>query len=245
MSIIITVLVICVSIIVHELGHFCTAKIFNFAIDEFSVGFGPKIKSIKKNGISYSVRILPLGGYVRFSENSKDGKRKFFDPSFRKAIVLIAGVTFNFILAILCLSMIGMISGLGFFEAIYLGVKNVSVVLSQIIINFSSLFGDFNNYGSVVSFGTEVDKILDTAESFKMYIFNALAITFALNISLAIMNLLPIPILDGGQFVINAIELIIKKPISEKIKVAINLICWILLTGFGLFILVRDIVQLF
>ena len=52
-------------IFIHELGHFMFAKIFKVTIKEFSIGMGPKIFSKKgKDGVAYSLRVLPFGGYV-------------------------------------------------------------------------------------------------------------------------------------------------------------------------------------
>ena len=53
-------------ILVHELGHFITARLFKVTVKEFSIGMGPKIVShvSKKSGIRYSLRIFPIGGFV-------------------------------------------------------------------------------------------------------------------------------------------------------------------------------------
>ena len=54
-------------ILVHELGHFMAARHCGIHVEEFSIGFGPRLWSTKKNGTTYSVRLLPLGGYNLFS----------------------------------------------------------------------------------------------------------------------------------------------------------------------------------
>ena len=60
-------------ITVHELGHYLVAKIFDFRVNEFSIGMGPAIfKKQKKNGEVFSVRILPLGGYCAFEGEDED-----------------------------------------------------------------------------------------------------------------------------------------------------------------------------
>ena len=53
-----------VLITIHELGHFIAAKIFRVYVFEFAIGFGPKIFRKKKGETYYSLRALPLGGYV-------------------------------------------------------------------------------------------------------------------------------------------------------------------------------------
>lgn len=99
-------------IVVHEAGHLSAAKAFKVYCEEFSVGFGPKIFSKKrKNGeTKFSLRAIPFGGYVSMygeseeelpegvvipKERSLNGIKKW-----KRAIILVAGVTMNAILAI-------------------------------------------------------------------------------------------------------------------------------------------------
>ena len=54
-------------VLVHELGHFMAARQCGIHVEEFSIGFGPRLWSKTKNGTTYSIRLLPLGGYNLFS----------------------------------------------------------------------------------------------------------------------------------------------------------------------------------
>ena len=79
--VILSILILLVMVLIHELGHYTAAKILGFTIDEFSVGFGPKLISRRrKNGELFSLRLLPLGGYCAFygetdeEEQTKDKK---------------------------------------------------------------------------------------------------------------------------------------------------------------------------
>jgi len=56
-------------ILVHESGHYLAARTFGIEVEEFSVGFGPKIAGVELFGNAFNLRFLPLGGYVRFPEN--------------------------------------------------------------------------------------------------------------------------------------------------------------------------------
>ena len=56
-------------VLVHESGHYLAARAFNISVEEFSIGFGPKILGFEKFGNEFNLRALPLGGYVRFPEN--------------------------------------------------------------------------------------------------------------------------------------------------------------------------------
>lgn len=70
--ILIAVIILLLMIVIHELGHYVAGKIFKFKINEFSVGFGPKIfsKKNKKTGEVFSLRAVPLGGYCAFEDES-------------------------------------------------------------------------------------------------------------------------------------------------------------------------------
>ena len=56
-------------VVVHEAGHYLAARSFNITVEEFSVGFGPKLAGFEAYGNEFNLRALPLGGYVRFPEN--------------------------------------------------------------------------------------------------------------------------------------------------------------------------------
>ncbi|MES2622900.1 MAG: site-2 protease family protein [Patescibacteria group bacterium] len=105
-------LVLSILVFVHELGHFLFAKLFKIRVDEFAIGFPPRIFGKKYGETTYAVNLLPLGGYVKIhGENPEDvtdtkDKRNFQNVSWwKQVIVLVAGVTFNIIFAWLLLSL--------------------------------------------------------------------------------------------------------------------------------------------
>ena len=64
-----SVAVLAFIVLIHELGHYSASKFFGVAVEEFSVGFGPKLLGFRMWGNDFNLRALPLGGYVRFPEN--------------------------------------------------------------------------------------------------------------------------------------------------------------------------------
>jgi regulator of sigma E protease len=99
----------------HELGHFIFAKISDIKVNEFSLGFGPQIISIKSKETDYSVRILPFGGYVKMEgEDLKTSDPRAFSNKtvFARLGVVLAGPMMNFMLAILLLALISFFSGI-------------------------------------------------------------------------------------------------------------------------------------
>ena len=107
--ILIAVLVLLVMITVHEAGHYFAGKIFGFGIEEFSIGFGPKIFSkTKKDGEKFSVRAIPLGGYCAFTGedgDSTDAKAFNNKKPWQRIIVLVAGAFMNYLTAIILISL--------------------------------------------------------------------------------------------------------------------------------------------
>lgn len=90
---------------VHEFGHFATAKLSGIRVDEFAIGFGPRLLERRRGETVYTLRALPLGGYVRMpgmsSLEADDGGARGFRraPTWRKLAVLVAGVAMNFLFA--------------------------------------------------------------------------------------------------------------------------------------------------
>jgi regulator of sigma E protease len=99
-------LVLSILVFVHELGHFLFAKLFKVRVDEFALGFPPRVFSFKKGETTYALNALPLGGYVKIhGENPEDSddkkdKRNFQNISWWKQIIILsAGVIFNILFA--------------------------------------------------------------------------------------------------------------------------------------------------
>ncbi len=104
--IVIAILVLLFMVMIHELGHYVAGKILKFKINEFSIGFGPKIlQKTKKNGEKFTLRLLPLGGYCAFEgedEAGNESKEAFNNlKPWKRLIVLFAGAFFNFLSAII------------------------------------------------------------------------------------------------------------------------------------------------
>lgn len=111
MTILLFLAVLFVLILVHEWGHFIVAKKTGMRVDEFGIGFPPKLFGYKKGETEYTFNALPIGGFVRiYGENAADatdteGATGYAERSFgskskwAQAAVLVAGVTMNIILA--------------------------------------------------------------------------------------------------------------------------------------------------
>jgi regulator of sigma E protease len=89
-------------VFVHELGHFLTAKRAGIKVEEFALGFPPRVWSTRRGETDYSINAVPLGGYVKMlGEEDPTFPRSFARASRGwRLVVLAAGAVMNFILAI-------------------------------------------------------------------------------------------------------------------------------------------------
>lgn len=92
-------------VFIHEFGHFITAKLSGMRVDEFAIGFGPKILQVKRGETVYTLRAVPLGGFNRIAgmtDQEPLDERSFLTQSlWKRFMVISAGAIFNFLLAIL------------------------------------------------------------------------------------------------------------------------------------------------
>lgn len=106
MSVVLFLVILAVLIFVHELGHFIVAKVSGIRVDEFAIGFPPRILRWKKGETLYTLNLIPIGGFVKiFGENPDEASlsgphsnRSFAKKSrLIQALTLVAGVFFNIV----------------------------------------------------------------------------------------------------------------------------------------------------
>ena len=321
MSIIYFIFVLGLIVFVHELGHLIVAKAFNVYCKEFSLGFGPVVWSKQKEETQYSIRAIPLGGFVAMAGETDQGIDESipFDRTikgihpFKRILVMLAGIVFNFILAFviftgLILSSGGIntppdavvdrivedspaeLSGLLTQDRIvsivlpdqslyvptdFYDVINITQIIADTMIfniernnqmlqieitpeydeanqrYFLGLFVPPANFKAVAWYETPIyglDAFITsfaqvmmslgllvrgiglnqvsgpvgifniTAQSAQAGARSLFALIAILSVNIAVFNLLPLPILDGGRVILTGIEWIIKKPLPEKIE---------------------------
>ncbi len=114
------VVVLVILVVVHELGHFVAAKLAGITVQEFGIGFPPRVASVTWHGTRYSINAVPLGGFVKMLGEDGDieadrmRQRGLSEPAIERAmagafnrkpiwlrvVVLVAGVLMNFVLAV-------------------------------------------------------------------------------------------------------------------------------------------------
>lgn len=119
MTIVYFVLILGVTVFIHELGHFMFAKKFGVHVYEFSLGMGPRLfKFNRKNDeTDYCIRLFPIGGFVQMAgeeidedESIPEDKRLNNKPAFQRFMIMVAGVMMNFLLSIVLLFFVGLFS---------------------------------------------------------------------------------------------------------------------------------------
>src|SRR5574344_2453288 len=116
LTILAAILVFGILVTVHEFGHFITAKLTGMRVDEFAIGFGPKLYQQKDGDTLYSLRAIPLGGYNKIAGMDPDDPvtpDSFKSKSIpRRMLVILARSLMNFLLHIILFSGIFFIQGM-------------------------------------------------------------------------------------------------------------------------------------
>ncbi|KGG12054.1 MULTISPECIES: RIP metalloprotease RseP [Prochlorococcus] len=343
--------VLALLIFFHEAGHFLAARSQGIRVSGFSIGFGPAILKKESQGIVYSIRAFPLGGFVSFPDDDESSNISLEDPNLlrnrpinQRLFVISAGVLANLLIAWLVLfsqiSVWGLpnqpdpgvlimgvqekeaadIAGLkvgdqvlsvngydlGFgkeavqklvekvqqspgqlikLESVSNGVKKtltitpsehlgsgkigaqlqqnisatrspakgVNEVISQSNAQFMDLLvktvkgyqGLITDFASTSKQISGPVKIVEIGAQFSEQGLPGIMFFAALiSINLAVLNSLPLPILDGGQFALIVIEGIRGKPIPDKIQLAFMQSGFFLLVGLSIILIIRDTSQL-
>lgn len=103
----VAILLFLVLIIIHEFGHFIAAKLLGVRVNEFAVGFGPKLFKWRRGETKYAVNLVPLGGYCAMEgedENSTDSRAFCNKKPWRRFIIVIMGATFNLLLGLILIA---------------------------------------------------------------------------------------------------------------------------------------------
>lgn len=116
-TLILAILALELMILVHELGHLIVAKRAGIAVHAFAIGFGPRLVAVTRGGTTYSLNLLPIGGYVNMAGEDGEAPGVPADQTFRaksvrtRLAVVCAGPAMNFLLAVVLLALVAMAYG--------------------------------------------------------------------------------------------------------------------------------------
>lgn len=223
-----------VVVVVHEAGHFLAARFCGLLVSEFSIGFpfSPRIMTLfRHNGTEFTLRLLPLGGFVSFSE---DGERGFGRLSWLQKLGVIAagpGASIAFAWALFSLYFgftkdMSLVAGTVTGFSIVCGGVTDTMHFFLNLLNVPSFKGLTGPVGIAVMAGTAASNGLWSATYF----------TAALSLSLGILNLLPLPSLDGGHILTILAERVKGSPFNRTLLATLNV------AGIALFLLLTSII---
>jgi len=205
-------------VLVHEFGHFITARKAGIKVYEFSIGFpfSPRLITLfRHKETAFTVRLLPLGGFVSFSQDGDEDTVELFEASNNKrALVLSAGSLFNIIFAfIVFIPVFAIGKHLSLIDAMLLSTNTVWEILSGTIMFLMNIL---TGLGTMDGLSGPVGIAAIAGQAASKGMLSLFFFTGMLSMSLGIMNLLPLPALDGGHLIMLFIESIRKKPLSPK-----------------------------
>ncbi|NEQ47964.1 MAG: RIP metalloprotease RseP [Leptolyngbya sp. SIOISBB] len=355
MSVLAAIAVIMLLVFVHESGHFLAARFQGIHVNRFSIGFGPILWKYQGPETEYTLRVIPLGGYVGFPDDDPDSEIPPQDPDLLKnrpildrAIVISAGVIANLVFAYLVFvvqfasvgvpqsfdpapgimipqvvsesspaAQAGIESGdiileangvefgteegsvKSFVDLIQdspgqsidlmverdgqildltvtpeLGPDNAAIIGVQLQRNGEFVYRRANTVFEVFTLAAREfqDMLLQTVQGFAMLITNfsqmagqvagpvkiveqgaglaasnaatLFPFTAIISINLAIINILPLPALDGGQLAFLLVEALRGRPLPDRVQENVMQTGLVLLLGLGVFLIVRDTSQL-
>ena len=105
----VAILLFLILILIHEFGHFISAKLLGVRVNEFAIGFGPKLFSKQGKETKYSVNLIPMGGYCAMEgEDEESGDERAFcnKAPWKRFIIVIMGAVFNLLLGLIIVAII-------------------------------------------------------------------------------------------------------------------------------------------
>ena len=237
-------------IIIHEAGHFLVAKLCKVKVNEFSIGFGKIIWKKQGKETLYTIRLIPLGGFVQMegeTEESTD-KRAFSNVNIPKRLaIVVAGAAVNIVFGILVYFILVSTVGLEFADPakdtflnrIYYGGIQTKEFIISLIESVKMLFTSGLSTEQMTG-PVGISQIVVQTTTFTNYIY----ILSIISVSLGVTNLLPIPALDGGKIIILLIEAIRRKKIKVETEAAITLVGFSILIALSLYVTYNDIIRI-
>ncbi len=225
-------------IFIHEGGHFTVAKLCNVKVNQFAIGFGPKIIEFKGKETLYALRLIPLGGFVSMEGENGDSneERAFNNASILKRIaIVVAGATVNIIFGLILYFILASI----IYGNIGMAFKALANYFYALIESIRMLFT--GNVGiNDLTGPVGISGMVSQTASIKEYIY----MMSIISTSLGITNLLPLPALDGGKIVLLIIEAIRKKPLKQETEIQLQLLGFSILIVLALVVTCNDIIRI-
>lgn len=225
-------------ILIHEGGHFFVAKLCKVRVNEFAIGFGPLVYQKKGKETVYSIRLIPLGGFVSMEGETEtsEAQGSFSKASVPKRLAIVAaGAAVNIVFGILLIFLLLWIVRGNAAEA-FGATGNYLLAVAN------SLKAMFTGGVSIDQFTGPVGISNIVAQTAGWIEF--LYILAVISLSLGVTNLLPIPALDGGKIFILLIEAIRRKPMKQETEMALQTFGFLAIIALSIFVTYHDVMRI-
>lgn len=233
-------------VLVHEFGHFIAARRAGVPVYEFCLGFpfSPRLCTLfRHKETAFTVRLLPLGGFVTFSQGDEEAVNGLLAASSgQRALILAAGSFCNILFAFWIFVFVYM-AGQSFSFPAALRVSTELVWLT-VVGTVGALWNLMAGQGGMDNLVGTLGIAAMAGEAAQHGLLTLLYFSGLLSLSLGIMNLFPLPALDGGQLLLLFIEVLRRKPLPLQTVQAVNLLGFVGLILLSLFVTYRDLITL-
>lgn len=245
---------------VHELGHFLAARALGVRVEAFAVGFGREVIGYTDSrGTRWKLGLLPLGGYVKMF--AEDGRVHLADGATRtptrnertqsyahksvaaRAVIVVAGPFANLLFAVLLLTLLALATGRASgLDAIAYGLDRAVLFAAD---NLAAIAGLLGGAATPADMLGPVGIAGMSGESAAAYGIGAVVLlTALLSVNIGLINLLPIPVLDGGHLVFLALEGLRGWPLGPRLQ-RISALCGLTaILGLSVAATLNDLVRL-
>lgn len=237
LAIVKTIILLGILVIIHEGGHFLASKLCKVRVNEFSIGFGKILWSKQRKETKYSLRLIPLGGYVSLEgeDEAVDTEDSFSNAGILKKVAIVsAGAIVNILFGIIIYFLL-----VAFHYGIEIAISSTSNFIGALGNSIKILFTGgttINDLSGPVGIASIVSQTSNSTDF--IYLLSVISL------SLGITNLIPIPPLDGGKLLIYIIEWVKKKPFKEETALRIQMLGFAFIIGLSVFVMYNDIVKI-
>lgn len=218
-------------IVVHEAGHLLAARWAGIPVAEFSVGLGPKLWTRRRRGVEYALRALPLGGFVVPALEEEELREV---PLARRLVFYLGGPAANLAASLPLFGLWNALDHGPTFHGLFVApFGQLAAACSQLLGSLADLAARPESLTGVVGIVVEGGRMSAAGM--------ALELALSLSVSLAVLNLLPIPVLDGGQIVMSCLEEAFPRLVG--LRVPLTMIGVILLMGLMVYANAQDVLR--
>ncbi len=218
-------------ILMHEAGHFFAARAAGIPVKLFSIGFGPALWKKSIGATEYRLSLIPLGGYVLPA--LRDEKDYFDIPVHKRVLLSLGGPAANIAAVLILFAALNVIQSGPSLAGIFISpVTQTASLIYKIIASLAGLFTKDGTLYGIVGVVHQGGTFIDGGWT------SAVRLALVLSANLAVVNLLPLPVLDGGKILLCLLEKISVR--LRAVYMPMMVIGWLFIVGLMIYATVLD-----